>query len=63
MTKEEVRRIEDVIATEGFYYGFLEYTSFREIKDVEFHRLREDFNIAKAKLKKYLEEQGVDTEQ
>ena len=62
MTKEEIKRIEDVIATEGFEYGFLEYTNFREIKDEEFHRLRLAFKGAEAELKKYLKEQGVDTE-
>ena len=62
MTKKDIGRIEDVLNSEGFDYGFIHYTSFDEIKDEEFHRLRLAYVEAQEKLQAYLEEQGVNLE-
>ena len=63
MTKKEIKRIEDVLNSEGFDYGFIHYTSFGEVKDEEFHRLRLAYVNAQKELLAYLEEQGVNLEQ
>ena len=48
---------EDVIQSieqEGFGYTFIHYDDFKEIKDEEFHKLREEFVKAAQKLADYL---------
>lgn len=44
-----------VIENEGFDYGFIHYTDFKEeVKDEGFHKLREEYIEARNKLAKYV---------
>jgi hypothetical protein len=60
MTKKELGKVSDVIETEGFEYGFLEYSDFEEVKDTAFHEKRLAFIKAYNELKEYLESQGME---
>ncbi len=42
------------VENEGFDYAFVHYSSFEEIKDVEFHKLREKFKQARKELAEYI---------
>jgi hypothetical protein len=53
MTGKEFELVNDVVECEGFDYGFVNYTSFDEIKDKEFHRLRKKFLKARENLTNY----------
>lgn len=39
---------------EGFHYCFSNYSSFEEVKDEEFHKLREDYLSSAEQLEKYV---------
>lgn len=39
---------------EGFHYCFNDYSSFKEIKDEEFHKLRKEYLLAASKLERYV---------
>lgn len=54
MTKKEQRRVNDCIENEGFDYAFTSYSHFEEVKDPEFHRLREAFLQARKALAEYV---------
>lgn len=54
LTKEDKDRICSAIDNEGFSYAFIDYSSFPEIKDEEFHRLRKEFIKAQRALEKYV---------
>jgi len=49
ITEDEAIDVLGVIKQEGFHYCFINYHDFREIKDPEFHKLRE-FYIQHANL-------------
>lgn len=57
MTKQQKRQVQDTIELEGFDYTFWGYTSFSDIKDPKFHKLREAFLAARKDLAEYV---GVD---
>lgn len=59
MTAEERQKVLSRIDNEGFHYCFESYSSFREIKDKEFHRLREAYLKAARDLEDYLK--GLDS--
>ena len=40
MTQEEAQSVLQRISQEGFHYCFESYSSFEEIEDPEFHKLR-----------------------
>jgi hypothetical protein len=44
-----------VVENEGFDYAFRFYSSFKEVKDVEFHLLRQAYVKAANALAEYLE--------
>jgi len=54
MTKKEKNNILATIDNEGFDYGFANYSSFDEIKDKEFHELREKYLEARENLAVYI---------
>lgn len=57
MTPEEQSQWENVayrMDEEGFHYCFDSYSSFAEIQDPEFHRLREAYLRAAQKLEDYV---------
>lgn len=51
MTLEQVAGIVD---NEGFDYAFRHYSDFKEVKDVEFHRLRREYVDAAILLADYI---------
>lgn len=64
MNKKEIKYVQDVIKTEGFNYGFNEYTDFVDtVKDEKFHELRITYENARNALRDYLIQQGVEIEQ
>lgn len=47
----------DVLATienEGFDYCFVNYSDFKKVKDIEFHKLRKQYVAAHIALSEYL---------
>tara|TARA_R110000868_G_scaffold14066_2_gene65588 strand:- start:85 stop:288 length:204 start_codon:yes stop_codon:yes gene_type:complete len=61
--KEGKKLIEELVETEGFDYGLIEYaSSLEEIKDEEFHRLRDAYEESQTKLREYLASQGINLE-
>ena len=54
LTDEDKDKICSTIDDEGFSYTFVDYSSFPEIKDEEFHRLRKDFIKSQKALEKYV---------
>lgn len=57
MTDKQALLVRSIIDTEGFDYAFVNYSMFKEIKDGDFHKLREAYLDAQAALAKYC---GVD---
>ena len=51
---KEKDEICSVIDNEGFDYTFTSKTSFKDIKDEEFHKLRNEYIQAQKKLSKYV---------
>ncbi len=43
MNAKNKQRILDTIENEGFDYCFINYSNFEDIKDKEFHRLRQAY--------------------
>ena len=56
LSKKNAGKVWQAIENEGFEYTFRHYTSFKEIKDKEFHRLREAFLKAAKELEDYIGE-------
>lgn len=55
MKAKELDYVRETIECEGFDYAFAHYTDFKEeVKDEEFHKLREQYLEARAKLAEYL---------
>lgn len=57
---EELENFENVkyrIRNEGFHYCFKHYSSFEEIEDEEFHRLRHQYLQSSEALEQYVETQ------
>lgn len=47
--------VRDTVDNEGFDYTFRHYSSFKEVTDKEFHRLREAYESAAEELEEYIE--------
>ncbi len=58
MKKEDANYVLSKIYNEGFHYCFESYSSFEEIGDFEFHRLRTDYLKAVSKLQTYLDNES-----
>ena len=59
MTEEELENwnaLNDRMYNEGIDYCFEHYSSFEEIKDEEFHKLRLEFLDSMRKIRKYVED-------
>lgn len=54
LTDKDKDKICSTIDSEGFSYTFVDYSSFPEIKDEEFHRLRKEYIKAQKALEKYV---------
>jgi hypothetical protein len=54
MTEKEKIRVDEIVQSEGFEYTFLNYSSFRDIKDEKFHQLRQAYIAAKLQLEEYI---------
>jgi hypothetical protein len=55
MNKNDAEDVLSIINNEGFDYAFMHYTSFKEIKDKKFHKLRRDYIKAQKNLEEYIE--------
>ena len=60
---EEFRMVEYRMRAEGFHYCFKSYSSFEEVEDEEFHRLRLAYLISVDELEKYVEKRINDLEE
>jgi hypothetical protein len=58
VTENEKKIVAEIVESEGFAYGFLSYSDFREINDLKFHELRKGFVDAAKALAHYC---GVET--
>lgn len=54
MKPKDLDYIRETVDQEGFDYAFTGYSSFEEIKDKEFHRLREAYLKAQKELAEYI---------
>lgn len=61
MTIEENAELREKIDSEGFDYCFDSYSNWDEIKDKEFHALREAYLDSKAELESYIFDFDEDT--
>ena len=55
----DLQYVRNCIDGEGFEYAFRSYSSFQEVKDPEFHRLRQAYKAAADALEKYVNERTV----
>ena len=55
MNKKEREYVQGKIENEGFDYCFVDFSDFKQIKDTEFHKLREAYCAAHKALSDYLE--------
>jgi hypothetical protein len=51
---EQLQFVRDCVEAEGFDYAFSFYSDFKQVKDEEFHRLREAYCAAKEALSDYI---------
>ena len=51
MTPEQKETVMGIVDNEGFDYAFCDYSNFDEIKDEEFHKIREKYVKAAKELK------------
>lgn len=51
---EDYQMVQYRMEAEGFHYCFNDYSSFEEIEDEEFHKLRLKYLKSAKKLKKYI---------
>jgi hypothetical protein len=54
MTVKQKALVCHTIDNEGFDYGLRSYSSFPEVKDKEFHRLRQEYIDAAKAIEKYV---------
>jgi hypothetical protein len=59
---EEFKMVEYRMRAEGFHYCFKSYSSFKEVEDSEFHRLRLDYLKVSDELEKYVQKRINDLE-
>jgi hypothetical protein len=57
---EKFQNVEYRMDAEGFHYCFDGYSSFQEIEDTEFHKLREAYLTASRNLEKYVDSKIVE---
>lgn len=57
---EELEMVQYRMQAEGFHYCFEHYSSFEEVKDEEFHRLRLAYLEAASRLESYVTEKIED---
>lgn len=54
MEEKDLQYVRNCIEGEGFDYAFVGYSSFREVEDEEFHRLRLAYIAAHEELQDYI---------
>jgi len=54
MKAKDLDYIRETVECEGFDYAFVNYSHFEEVKDEEFHKLREAFLEARTELCEFL---------
>ena len=55
MTKKQQETVMGIVDNEGFDYAFCDYSDFEEIKDAEFHKVREEYKKVARKLKEIID--------
>ncbi len=56
MTNEELETVQNIVCAEGFFYGIVFYSDFKnEVKDPKFHELRDKMLAASRELATYCE--------
>lgn len=53
-TKEELQEVRNKVDWEGFEYAFINYSSWDEIKDPTFQKLKEEYINSHKALEKYI---------
>lgn len=54
MNAEQKNDVMAIVDSEGFDYAFCSYSDFEEIDDVEFHKLRKEYQDISERLKTYI---------
>lgn len=54
MKAKDLDYIRETVDSEGFDYAFVHYSNFEEVKDEEFHKLREAFLKARREFVEFL---------
>jgi hypothetical protein len=54
MHAKDLDYVRSKVENEGFHYCFVGYSNFKDVKDEEFHRLRENYLKAAKELRIYL---------
>lgn len=54
MTGKDIRKVKDCVEQEGFEYTFMHYSTFSEIGDDQFHKLRRAYQRAAFELAEYI---------
>jgi hypothetical protein len=52
---EQLQFVKDCVEAEGFDYAFAFYSDFKQVKDEEFHRLRNEYLAAREALSDYID--------
>jgi hypothetical protein len=60
---EELQMVQYRMSAEGFHYCFKSYSSFQEVEDPEFHRLRQEYLKAADQLEQYVNQSIEDLQQ
>jgi len=60
-TFEDFQFVKAKMRDEGFHYCFKHYSSFEDIRDKEFHRLRRKYLKWANRLEEYVNEKSIDT--
>jgi len=60
-TFEDFQYLKAKMRDEGFHYCFKHYSSFEDIRDKEFHRLRSKYLKWANRLEEYVNEKSIET--
>lgn len=59
---EELKMVQYRMDNEGFHYCFKHYSSFKEVEDEEFHKLRKEYLKISEELESYVQNKIEDLE-
>ena len=58
--KDQLKDLQSIIDNEGFDYTFVNYSSFKEIENITFHKLRVAYIKAQQRLEHYINKHAKD---